>query len=231
MSTYRHTCRCGAKGPSFDSKRESRDWLASHHRREGCAGRSAARARLDDAELAELRARARRCRPIPVAPSPGSWQWKDSLRSDPWGAPPSGNQLLRKAWSNGQCLQACVASLLGADVSKVPDPTISYDAEPDWHAHFNARLEKATGYRLDFLPASTFPPKDANRLWIAGFEEEEGGGHAVLARGHFIIHDPAGLYRGNVPMDRLVDGMLVVAARRIVPVFSLHGRGYAVVPA
>jgi hypothetical protein len=129
-------------------------------------------------------------------------------------------------WSNGQCLQACVASLLGADVSKVPDPQISYDADPDWHDHYNARLEKATGHRLDFLPASTCPPRNANQLWIAGLHEDEGGGHALLARGHFVIHDPAGIYRGNVPMDRLVDGMLVVPVKRLVPMFSLHGRGY-----
>jgi len=102
-------------------------------------------------------------------------------------------------------------------------------ADGDWHDHYNARLAKATGYRLDFLPASTCPPRDANRLWIAGFEEDDGGGHAVLARGHFIIHDPAGIYRGNVPMDRLVDGMLVVPTRRVVPVFSPHGRGYVAV--
>jgi hypothetical protein len=108
---------------------------------------------------------------------------------------------------------------------------ISYDAEPDWHAHYNARLAKATGCRLDFLPASTCPPRDANRLWIAGFEEDDGGGHAVICRGHFIVHDPAGLYRGNVPMDRLVDGMVITPARRVIPIFSPHGRGYAVVPA
>jgi hypothetical protein len=195
-----------------------------------CAGAPPPPARTDDAELAELRARARRCKPIPL-PSPESWKWKDSLRSDPWGAPPSGNQLLKKAWSNGQCLQACIGSLLNADVRKVPDPEISYDAEPDWHAHYNARLAKATGCRLDFLPASTCPPRDANRLWIAGFEEDDGGGHAVICRGHFIVHDPAGLYRGNVPMDRLVDGMVITPARRVIPIFSPHGRGYAVVPA
>jgi hypothetical protein len=178
-----------------------------------------------DAELVELRARAKRHKPIPVAPSPVNWQWKDSLHADPWGAPPNGNQLLSKAWSNGQCLQACVASLLNADVSKVPDPQVSYDADDAWHDHYNARLERATGHQLDFLPASTCPPRNANQLWIAGFEEDDGGGHAVLARGHFIIHDPAGIYRGNVPMDRLVDGMLVVPTKRVLPRF----RGYVAV--
>jgi len=231
-TTYTYQCLCGQTSPGFGSKRESKAWHTRHVREECVVRRSAtARARPLVAELAELRARAKHFKPIPVAPSPGKWQWKDSLHSDPWGAPPSGNQLLSKAWTGGQCLQACIGSVLNADVRKVPDPEISYDAGDDWHDHYNARLAKATGHRLDFLPPTVCPPKGANRLWIAGFEEDDGGGHAVICRGHFIVHDPAGLHRGNVRMDRLVDGMLVVPTRRVVPVFSPHGRGYAVVPA
>jgi hypothetical protein len=214
---------CGSTSNSGLASFQEKLWREGHT----CARRK----RPVDAELAELQMRAKRFKPIPL-PSPGNWKWKDSLRSDPWGAPPSGNQLLRTAWSNGQCLQACIGSLLNADVRKVPDPQISYDAGDDWHDHYNARLEKATGSRIDFLPASTCPPKNANQLWIAGFEEDDGGGHAVIARGHFIVHDPAGLHHGNVPMDRLVDGMIVRLARRVVPVFSMHGRhGHAVISA
>lgn len=229
MTTYRFQCRCGRTSPGFDSKQRSKAWHRRHVRDECVIRRSATTStRPDLDELAELTARARGRFKLIRADRRLKWDWQDSLHSDPWGAPPRGNQLLKKAWSNGHCLQACVASLLNADVSKVPDPQISYDAGPDWHAHYNARLEKATGHRLDFLPASTCPPTNNNRLWIAGFAEDEGG-HAVLARGYFIIHDPAGIHRGNVPMNRLVDGMLVVPAKRIVPRLSLHGRGYVAV--
>jgi hypothetical protein len=138
---------------------------------------------------------------------------------------------LKRAWSDGQCLQACIASILGADVARIPDPTASYNAKADWHEHYNTRLAKATGFRLSFLPPSLCPPRN-NALWIAGIREEEGDAHAVIARGHHVVHDSAGIYTGcHVPMDRLADGMLVVPTRRVVPVLSPLGRGSAVVAA
>jgi hypothetical protein len=106
MTTYTYRCRCGQKSPGFDSKRKSRDWLASHHRREGCVRRSAARAQLNDAELAERIAWARSLRPMPV-PEPSEagprvltyWERRggisalrriaipEPVKTDSWGRP------------------------------------------------------------------------------------------------------------------------------------------------
>jgi hypothetical protein len=185
------------------------------------------------AELVELLARGANLKPIPLEPSSGNGRWKDSLNSDSWGAPPRGHQLLRRAWSNGQCLQACIASLLGADVTKVPNPEASYDAaRDDWHDHYNTQLEQATGHRLDFIPASLCPPKNPNQLWVAGVREpDEEAGHAVVARGAYVVHDPAGIYRGSLPLNLVVDGMIVTPTKRLAPILSPRGSGYTVVSA
>jgi len=227
MTTYRHKCRCGAKGPSFGSKRESRDWLASHHRREGCVGRSAARALLADAELAELRTRVRRFRPIPLpSTSTETVEWHDSS-VNAWGAPAQ-RQVVARAWGGGNCLKACIASILGAAIDRVPDPS---DWSEGWLGRYNDRLAKSIAYRLEQLPPTVCPPK-TNRLWIATIREDGDADHCVVARNGFVVHDPSGTYQGSLPMDRLIDGLLVSPSRRVVPVFSMNGRhGYAVVPA
>jgi hypothetical protein len=191
-----------------------------------------ARARPSDAEIAELLASAKRWKPISVAPT-SNGEWKDLSRPSAGGPMPRSGPLAR-AWSGGQCLQACVASLLNTTPERVPDPGGSYKAEPrDWHGHYNDLLTKATGHRLEFLPPSLCPPRNPNQLWIAGIHEHgDRDGHAVLARAHFVIHDPADIYTGRpVPMDRLTDGMLVTPTRRIVPMFSPRGSGRVVVAA
>jgi hypothetical protein len=179
---------------------------------------------------AEALAKAATYKPIPVPPNPGNG-WKDSSRADPWGRPPRGPQLLAKTWGGGNCLKGCIASLLNADIAKVPDPDSSYKAEADWHDHYNKRLEKATGHRLDFLPASLCPPRDPTRVWIAGLHESDGDGHAVVARGAFVVHDPSRIYRGSLPLDRISAGMLVVPTRRVVPVVNPAGTAWTVVAA
>jgi hypothetical protein len=45
------------------------------------------------------------------------------------------------------------------------------------------------------------------------------------------VHDPSGLYRGSLPLDRITDGMVVVPTKRVIPVLSPMGSGYKVVPA
>ena len=90
-----------------------------------------------------------------------------------------------------------------------------------------------TGYRLEQLPAHACPPRSAHQLWIATIDERpDPSDHCVVARNGFVVHDPSGTYQGSLPMDRIVDGLIVAPTRRVIPVFSPHGRhGYAVVPA
>jgi hypothetical protein len=230
--TYVYKLKCGHSSPAMASREATRAWAATH--RSNCviragdnsgehASRSPRRETLDAAAalLADVRARF-------VERPPESW--KDSSRYA-WDASTRGNQLLAKTWGGGNCLKGCIASLLNADIAKIPDPERSYAAEADWHGHFNKRLAKATGYRLDFLPTSLCPPRNPNQLWIAGITEPDGDAHAVVARGAFVVHDPSGLYQGSLPIDRINAGMLVVPTKRIVPVFSPARHGWAVMPA
>jgi len=64
VTTYTFECRCGRKSPRFASKRESKAWHTRHVRDE-CVVRRSATAPVD-AELAELRARVRRFKRIPM---------------------------------------------------------------------------------------------------------------------------------------------------------------------
>jgi hypothetical protein len=187
-------------------------------------------ARRADPELEAMLERARSYKPIEVAaaPKPRPAPNPTDTSVDAWGARRKG---LARQWSNGQCLQASIASVLGADFVKVPNPTVSYDARPgDWTDHYNARLVKATGCRLEFLEAHAIPPRNPNQIWIAGISADDGDrdGHAVVARGAFVYHDPAGLYLGRLPLHRVNLGMVVRSTRRAVPVF--RGR-HAIAPA
>jgi hypothetical protein len=180
VTTYRHTCRCGAKSPSFDSKRKSRDWLASHHRREGCVSRSTARALLDDVEFKARLASARRFKKIPLPSTPtATVEWHDSS-FNAWGAPAQ-RQVVAKAWGGGNCLKGCIASILGAAIDRVPDPS---DFSEDWLDRYSQRLAAQTGYRLDKIPAHACPPRSAHQLWIATIDERpDPSDHCVVAAG------------------------------------------------
>jgi hypothetical protein len=155
-------------------------------------------------------------------------EWRDSS-VDRWGAPAQ-RQVVARAWGGGNCLKACIASILGAAIDRVPDPS---DFSEDWLDRYSQRLAAQTGYRLDKIPAHACPPRSAHQLWIATIDERpDPSDHCVVARGAFVVHDPSGTYQGSLPMHRLVDGLIVAPTKRIIPVFSLHGRhGSAVVPA
>ena len=55
--------------------------------------------------------------------------------------------------------------------------------------------------------------------------------HVVCARGHGIVHDSLGEFRGLLPMEKVIDGYVVRPPRRAVKTLSPLGVGYAVVPA
>jgi hypothetical protein len=64
------------------------------------------------------------------------------------------------------------------------------------------------------------PPRNPSQIWIAGISEgADRDGHAVVARGRYVIHDPAGQYLGGLPMGRVAVGMVVRSTQRTVPVF------------
>jgi hypothetical protein len=199
--------------------------------REGAARRpaTATDALSDDAEFAELLENARRLRPIPVSPSSNE-TWEDSSR-DRWGAP-SRNPLLARTWGGGNCLRGCIASLLGCDIERVPHPDLDYHEQPRGYLErYSKRLAKETGYRLDRFPRHACPPRNPNQLWIAGIRMDGPADHVVVARGHYVVHDPTDLFSGLLPLDRIIDGMLVVPTKRVVPVVGRWGKGYAVVSA
>jgi hypothetical protein len=131
----------------------------SHGSQQIAAGKretaTAASAWLD----AELLARARRFTPIALpadAAHPGNGKPKD-ISVDVWGGRRKG---LPRQWTGAQCLQSCIASLLGADLARVPNPEASYAARDNWHDHFNERLAKQVGHRLEFLPVHMCPPRN-----------------------------------------------------------------------
>ena len=188
-----------------------------------------------DADLEKMHRYVRQLTPIPVPSSDAPSTWVDTAHSHPWGAPPRGPQVLPRTWMNGNCFRLGVASILGRSPEAVPDPE-TFGWTKDWLDRYSAQLAKQTGYRLEKLPASCCPPRN-NRVWIATIREDGDADHTVVCRNNYVVHDPSadrdpsGGYHGPLPMDRLVDGLLVVAASRVVPVFSPHRGGYQVVPA
>jgi hypothetical protein len=166
-------------------------------------------------------------------PAPSTIQWQDAAQADPWGAPLHGHQVLNRKWVGGNCVRACIASILNAPIGKVPDPTVEYnEGVRGWFERYDARLQKRTGYRLERLPKSCCPPRNTNQLWIAGIHmPDDPDDHVVVARNFYVVHDPLGELVGNLPWDRIIDGMLVVPARRVVPVFSPHVSGRTIVAA
>lgn len=113
----------------------------------------------------------------------------------------------------------------------MPNPEISYAARDDWHSHYNERLTEAIGHRLKFLPAHARPPRN-HTFWIAGIHEPgDRDGHAVVAQGAFVLHDPANIYRGSLPLNLVTAGMIVQPTWRAVKALSPLGSSYTLVPA
>jgi len=128
-----------------------------------------------------------------------------------------------KSWGGGNCLKGCIASILGAEISRVPDPADDWSTEAQgWLSRYSERLARETGFRLEKLPPTVCPPRNPNQLWIATIREDGDADHCVVSRDYFVVHDPSGTYQGSLPWNRLVDGLLIVPIRRAIPVL----RGY-----
>ena len=221
--TYVHTCRCGTRSPGFSTREERRRWVVRH--REKCPRRATrARTPLDWREVDALVARARAHKPIPGASASAVVIRGEPKRVDldNWGKSLGGGV----RWTGTNCLRACLANLLGAaKLERVPDPTPLFASHGGgWLDAYSDKLAKATGYRIAEEPAVVcFDNRNAGRRWIAAiYEPDQAANHAIVCRGGFVLHDPAGLY-GAIPRDRVMFGMRLVPTRRAVPVLSLRG--------
>jgi hypothetical protein len=121
-------------------------------------------------------------------------------------------------------LKACIASLLNADIKQVPDPSRLFNDDEPWMERYNRQLAEKIGYRLDPLPKSMCPRPDG-QIWIAHISEDGPDDHALVARGALVLHDPAGNYRGRLPLEQVLGGFLLVPTGRPIPV--LRGRSAA----
>jgi hypothetical protein len=236
------TARCSHCGVTSPAAHESagRTWFRQHRRQECAARRSGPTGtsrsalvgleRHDDAELAELLARAKQYKPIVIREPEPVWQ---DMTYDRWGARRDQRQLLARQWVGGNCVRACLASLLNAPIEQIPDPTVEYnEGLPGWFARYDKRVREATGHRLEQFPRSLCPPRNPNQLWIAGISmPDHDADHVVVARSYYTVFDPLGEFQGSLPWDRVIDGWILRPTTRIVPVLSPLGRGYTVVPA
>lgn len=100
----------------------------------------------------------------------------------------------------GNCVAACLASLLEIPLSEVPDFDMRRNCESedgeDWRLFFGAWLEERFGLTLVSVD---IPREDDDQElcgWWAEVEMMLGGpgprgvGHCVVARGDQIVHDP-----------------------------------------
>jgi hypothetical protein len=95
------------------------------------------------------------------------------------------------------CFRACVGTYLDLgdeaadDIAALPR-SLEYSVEG--LEAFNAELERRFGVRLRQLQR---PPFDEQQLWVAAIRTGEGKGHALLARGSTVLHDPVVDGRGR----------------------------------
>jgi hypothetical protein len=102
---------------------------------------------------------------------------------------------------DGNCLEACVASLLGLSIEKVPDFGVD-----GWHAALCSFLNARGMYPLQFQSngGDAGPPG----YHIIGGQSARGP-HAVVGRGSVIVHDPHPSRAGLVTREDVT--ILVVA--------------------
>ena len=221
-NTYVHSCRCGTRSPRFSTREERRRWVV-RHREERHGRATSAPAALDWAAVDEIVARARAHKPIPRASGSAFAVRGEPKRVDldNWGKSLGGGV----RWTGTNCLRASLANLLGAaKLERVPDPTPLFTSSGEnWLRDYSDQLAKQTGYRLEEEPPVVcLDNRNAGRRWIAAiYEPDQAANHAIVARGAFVLHDPAGLY-GAIPRDRVMFGMRLVPTRRTVPVVSLR---------
>lgn len=88
--------------------------------------------------------------------------------------------------TGGNCLAACIASVLEVSLDSVPN----YISEPDWEERYDDLLS-GWGYRLQSLTWDEITSQRLRGCWlIGGGKSPRGIEHAVLIMDGEIVHDP-----------------------------------------
>jgi len=140
-------------------------------------------------------AQARECKPVdPSVNSPGGRNgWHDTTR-DLWGRRQGSHD--RALWAGGNCLKSCLATMLQAPIACVPDPTLHFRNPESWWEDYSLELAQKLNVRLEEIAAGSCPPLRRG-LWIAVVSGNGGANHAIVAREHFVYHDPAAASRAT----------------------------------
>lgn len=104
----------------------------------------------------------------------------------------------------GNCWQACLATLTGAQLEEVPDPR-AVDLDTPWDAEFRQVADWLLGrfglaiVRIRPGPDGPAPGWPDSGYWIACGPNPDGAEHSCVYRGQRLWHDPnpsrAGLLR------------------------------------
>jgi hypothetical protein len=134
--------------------------------------------------------------------------------------------------TDGNCLQAAIASLLDMPLDAVPDFGNAPDAARTWPLEFDKWIS-ANGFEVEAvlfrgdLPGVLGFMSSRSEYYILGCQDgrparpgQEMHGHAVIGRGGEILHDPAGQSRDGLSLLRPLPGLdayLVVMIRPVGP--------------
>lgn len=89
----------------------------------------------------------------------------------------------------GNCLQACIASILELSLEQVPHFALWYDS-PDWHEKMNDWLMQTAGiYAITVAANSMYLEKTYGYALLNGLSER-GVMHSVVMKDGVMVHDP-----------------------------------------
>jgi hypothetical protein len=117
-----------------------------------------------------------------------------------------------KFGKSGNCLWACVASLLEIDISDLPDTKyLDCDDEESWFASFYKLQDWLIANHRIFI-LSIAPSEYINRflkdtyIMGMGISKSSGCNHSVILKNGIIEHDPKGAY----DIDKIIEYDLLV---------------------
>lgn len=124
-------------------------------------------------------------------------------------------QTLPAPEGKGNCLQACIASILELPLETVPHFALWYD-EPDWHEKLNKWLIGTAGiYEVTVAAGSMYLETIHGYALLNGLSER-GVMHSVVIKDGVIVHDPYPNGNGIVTPESY--GLFVSAApEKLVP--------------
>ena len=96
----------------------------------------------------------------------------------------------------GNCLAACIASILEVPLEEVPSPEKNISAQEDWDEYFIKLLKYLRKHGLGLI-SITENPGVADHLKIKGYKigifsnKNSNVRHAVVMLGNRVVHDPS----------------------------------------